>query len=145
MIELLNAEERSKLLAAYIYTEKDSGLNGLDRIDAIRNYIQWYLNLTRYENFSVRSVYDAVFLSFRISVLYGDSAIINVRQFLPAHDINTYEAFNIACSIIEKVEKSIEEQFPDKGAKCNWRELAYGPSWNDIFDGQFKVKEDENK
>lgn len=142
MIELLSTEERSKLLAAYIYAEKDAGLNGFDRIDAIRNYIQWYLNLTRYENFYVRSVYDAVFLSFRISVLYGDSVIINVRQFLPQSDMTTYEAFNITCSIIEKVEKAIEEQFLDKKAKCNWRELAYGPSWNDIFDGQFKIKED---
>lgn len=143
MIELLSTEGRSKLLAAYIYTEKDVGLNGLDGIDAIRNYIQWYLNLTRYENFFVRSVYDAVFLSFRISALYGDSVVINVRQFLPQSGINTYEAFNITCRIIEKIEKAIEERFPDAKVKCNWRELAYGPSWNDIFDGQFKVKEDK--
>lgn len=139
-----STEDRKLLFDVFVALEKMSDSHQ----SAIHKFIQWYLDETRGPfTFLVKSTWDEQWLWLKITVLYGKAVIIKIKSFGRASDsiFPTEEAFNKATNCLIEIEDAIKEHFGDdnKISAPTWmresiEEFGSGPSWNDIFNGQFK-------
>lgn len=148
-IKMADDEDRKHLFEVFVALEKMSDSHQ----SAIHKFIQWYLNETRgHFKFLVKSTWDEQWHWMKITVLYGKAIIIKLKSFgEPEYsEYPTEEVFNKAVNCLIEIEDAIKEHFGDnKISAPTWdresiEEFGSGPSWNDIFNGQFKkVKEEE--